>query len=74
MEICFLVEGVDPRTSNSFQARHSYTEEEIVFNKQHAPCMGVGHNGKVEINLSLFHRFVDVEDNVEDPIPFASHS
>jgi len=75
IEILVIVEGLDPHTSNQMQARHSYTIEDIEFDKQHAPCMVTGVNGKARINLSKFHELYSHPTvNVEHPIPFASHT
>ena len=45
-----------------------------MYNKQHAPCVQLDPLGQAEVNLSLFHAFVDVDANVEEPVPFASHT
>lgn len=41
IEIIVLVEGIEARSSNTFQARHSYTYDNINFDKFFAPCMEV---------------------------------
>jgi hypothetical protein len=74
IEIVCLIEGTDPFTSNTFQARHSYAPTDIEYDAQHSPCMGVGQDGGAEVNLSYFHQVERFEHcNIEDPVPFASH-
>ena len=75
IEIVCIIEGTDPHTANSFQARHSYGPRDIEYDAQHAPCMGIGQDGCAEVNLSFFHNVIHHEQvNVEDPIAFASHT
>ena len=74
IEIIALIEATDPRTSNSFQARHSFAPSDIAYNKQHAPCVLVDESGGAMVNLSLFHELTDAPPNIEEPIPFASHT
>eukprot|EP00750_Incisomonas_marina_P033729 INCI9938.4.p1 GENE.INCI9938.4~~INCI9938.4.p1 ORF type:complete len:141 (+),score=14.15 INCI9938.4:285-707(+) len=39
LEILCLVEGMDPITSDTVQALHSYTPSDIVWDRQFAPCV-----------------------------------
>lgn len=76
IEVVCIIEGTDPHTANTFQARHSYGLRDIEYDAQHAPCMGIGHDGCAEVNLSYFHNVIHHEDgvNVEDPMAFPSHT
>jgi hypothetical protein len=76
IEVVCIIEGTDPHTANTFQARHSYGPSDIEYDSQHAPCMGVGKDGCAEVNLSFFHNVIhhDQEVNVEEPIAFPSHT
>ena len=41
LEVIVVLEGIDPHTSNTFQARHSYTCDDILFDHKHEPCMSL---------------------------------
>ena len=56
LEIIVLVEGIEARASNAFQARHSYTIDDLEFDKFFAPCMSVGELGNAVVNLNHFHQ------------------
>ena len=73
IEVICLVEATDPHTANTFQARHSYTYEDLEFDAQHSPCISIGSQYKMEIDLSAYHGVVRHPSvNVEQPYPFAS--
>jgi len=74
IEIVVLVEGIEARSSNTFQARHSYTHENIVFDKFFATCMEVAPDGHAQVNLNHFHTCVPVPSYVEESAPVQSHS
>lgn len=75
IEVICLVEGTDPHTANSFQARHSYSFDDLEFDAQHAPCLGVGTDVPGVVNLSQFHKvFRYNQVNVEEPLPFTSYT
>ena len=50
MEVVVIVEGIDPHSSNSFQARHSYTRDDIVFDQSFEACMSVDADGMARLN------------------------
>jgi len=68
IEIVVLVEGIEARSSNSFQARHSYTVDDIEFDKFFAPCMAVSKNGHAQVNLNSFHQMVPVPSYASEVI------
>lgn len=74
LEIIVIIEGTDPRTSNSFQSRHSYCSSDIVFDRLYVPCMSVSEQGTAEVNLNLFHQTMPVPSYIDEPPPVASHS
>jgi hypothetical protein len=39
LEIVVLLEGVDPVTANTLQARHSYTAEDVVWGQRPVQCV-----------------------------------
>jgi len=73
IEIIVLVEGIEARSSNTFQARHSYTFDDIEFDKYFTPCMDVSMSGHAEVNLNSFHRTIPVPSHVNEIIG-ASHT
>eukprot|EP00924_Labyrinthula_sp_SR-Ha-C_P004167 snap_masked-scaffold_3-processed-gene-16.50-mRNA-1 protein AED:0.04 eAED:0.04 QI:0/-1/0/1/-1/1/1/0/566 len=74
LEIVVLVEGIEARSSNTFQARHSYKINDIEFDKFFAPCMEVAPNGLAQINLNYFHKTVPVPKYVSKATPVQSRS
>ena len=58
------VEAIDPHSSNSFQARHSYTAEDIEFDKSFVGVMEVNpDDGMAVLNWSKFHELYSVPFN-----------
>ncbi|GBG24824.1 Inward rectifier potassium channel 2 [Hondaea fermentalgiana] len=68
IEIIVLVEGIEARSSNTFQARHSYTSDNIEFNKFFTPAMKVSPYGHAQVNLNSFHQTIPVPSHVEEII------
>lgn len=58
IEIIVLLEGTDPTTSNTVQARHSYKGEEIIFDHAFAPCVGRDSEGACQVDFDKFHYVV----------------
>mmetsp|Transcript_61972 Transcript_61972/g.191919 ORF Transcript_61972/g.191919 Transcript_61972/m.191919 type:complete len:407 (-) Transcript_61972:5-1225(-) len=58
MEVLCLVEGVEPATSGTLQARCSYTNDDIVFNASFQRCVSRAADGTCEVNLDAFHELV----------------
>ena len=57
IEVIVLVEGIDPLTSGTFQALHSYQAEDIVFGSE----FGVSFTAENEVDFELFHGMVHVD-------------
>jgi len=57
IEVLCLVEGTDPTTSNTLQARHSYIAEDIVFDTEFRSCVHRLPDGKCGIDFDRFHSF-----------------
>ena len=75
IEVICIIEGTDPHTANTFQARHSYVYSDIEYDAQHAPCLGLGADYNAEVNLSEFHKVYRHNTvNVEEPLAFATHT
>lgn len=68
IEVIVIVEGVDAATGGMVQARHSYTSDEIEWNKSFECCVFKDPvDGCTTIDFSQFHELVDVPDDA----PFA---
>jgi len=59
LEVLCLVEGIDPSTAMTLQARHSYTCDDLVFNAAFQRCVSRGTDGKCEIDFNAFHELVE---------------
>ena len=55
LEVIVVLEGIDPHTSNTFQARQSYTAADIVFDEMFVPSLSVGRDGQATFDWSAFH-------------------
>lgn len=57
VEVVVLVEGTDPLTSNSLQAKFSYKLPlDLAWNSAFAPCVGARHrDGGCVVDLTRFH-------------------
>ncbi|EDQ92304.1 uncharacterized protein MONBRDRAFT_30728 [Monosiga brevicollis MX1] len=58
VEIIAIIEGVDPHTAATVQARHSYTYRDIVFDHAFAPCVTKGSDGACQLDMYFFHDLV----------------
>jgi len=58
LEVVCIVEGVDAVTSNSVQARHSYTVDDISWDCDFAPCTTAGGGHRLAIDFAKFHNLV----------------
>lgn len=58
IEVIVLVEGIDPTTSSTLQARHSYTYDDIVCNASFQRCVQHGSDGACEIDFDAYHELV----------------
>ena len=57
LEVVVLVEGIEPATSDTIQARHSYTVDEIVWDHTFLPCLTRTSSG-CTVDYSRFHKLV----------------
>lgn len=64
LEVIVLVEAIDPASSNTFQARHSYMAEDIEFDCRFAPAMSINEHGHAYLDWDAFHTV--------RPVPFNS--
>lgn len=63
LEVMCLLEGSDPLTSGTLQARHSYTCDDIVFNAYFKQCVHRGADGACEIDFQKFHSLIESPPN-----------
>lgn len=54
LEIVAIVEGIEPATSDTIQARHSYTADDITWDHTFEPCVVRSESGCV-VDYSKFH-------------------
>jgi hypothetical protein len=63
LEVLCLVEGIDPMTSATIQARHSYTRLDMAFHHDFAPCVSEDSTtGRCLIDFHRFHDLVPIMD------------
>ena len=73
LELIVLVEAIDPFSSNTFQAVHSYMSSDIVFDSRFAPTMKVSENGQANLAWEAFHELRDAPFNSRQFVA-SSHS
>lgn len=56
MEVLVLVSGVEQTTAASFEARHSYTLDDIFWDRTFAPCVSINERGYHTVDLFSFHQ------------------
>jgi hypothetical protein len=64
MEIVVILEGVDPLTSHTVQAFHSYKLEDIEWDHFFAPCTFLDHDGWTLVDFTKFHNLIAVPSDV----------
>ena len=64
-EIMVLVEGIDPATSYTIQARHSYQLADIEFGAYFAPCVSQSEKGACVVDFDKFHQIEKDTDGRE---------
>lgn len=63
LEVIVILEGIDGSTSNTMQARHSYTDEDIAWDATFENCVTKTPDG-VHINFNRFHLLKPVPEDV----------
>ncbi|KAJ0403503.1 hypothetical protein P43SY_010046 [Pythium insidiosum] len=64
LEVIVVLEGIDGSTSNTMQARHSYTDEEIAWDSTFETCVSKADDGIV-INFDRFHLLKPAPDDAD---------
>ena len=72
VEVIVTVEAIDPMSGVTFQARHSYTADDIVFDHTFVPCMSQRWDGRAKLDWNQFHGLKEV--NFNDYMVGGSHS
>lgn len=62
LEVMCLLEGIDPSTSMTLQARHSYAWDDLVFNATFQRCISRASDGACEIDLNAFHEIIGLQE------------
>lgn len=55
MELLCMIEGIDSVSSDTTQARHSYTVDDLVVGETFVPCTKRAANGACIVEFDLFH-------------------
>ena len=63
-EVVVVLEGIDGSTSNTMQARYSYTDEDIAWNSTFENCVKKSEEGFL-INFDKFHSVKRVPEDVD---------
>ena len=63
IEIVVSIEGTESVTSNTLQARYSYTGDDILYNMAFAPCVRIGDDGQAVIDFNHFHDLVALDES-----------
>ncbi|CAJ1332172.1 unnamed protein product, partial [Effrenium voratum] len=56
LEILVLVSGVEQTTAASFEARHSYTLDDLFWDRTFATCVSIDNRGYHTVDLQKFHQ------------------
>eukprot|EP00931_Biecheleriopsis_adriatica_P022426 TRINITY_DN14418_c0_g1_i1.p1 TRINITY_DN14418_c0_g1~~TRINITY_DN14418_c0_g1_i1.p1 ORF type:complete len:506 (+),score=58.98 TRINITY_DN14418_c0_g1_i1:26-1543(+) len=69
LEILVMVSGIEQTTASSFEARHSYTLDDIFWNRTFRPCVSINAQGYHCVDLNGFHQSYDVDEpsHADDP-------
>lgn len=62
IEIVVMIEGTESVTSNSLQARYSYTWTDIVYNMTFAPCVSINEKKEAVIDFNRFQKLVTLDN------------
>lgn len=70
LEIVVLIEGTESVTSNSLQARYSYTASDIEYNMTFAPCVYISDKKQAVIDFNRFQDLIplDPSSNYHDDL------
>lgn len=58
LEVVVLVSGTEDSSASSVEARHSYTLDDIFWDRMFVPCVSVDRNGSHSVDLEVLHETV----------------
>lgn len=61
IEVVVMIEGTESVTSNSLQARYSYTFRDIEYNLTFAPCVFISDKKQAVIDFNRFQELVSLD-------------
>eukprot|EP01006_Ploeotia_vitrea_P040340 TRINITY_DN66421_c2_g7_i1.p1 TRINITY_DN66421_c2_g7~~TRINITY_DN66421_c2_g7_i1.p1 ORF type:complete len:579 (-),score=246.83 TRINITY_DN66421_c2_g7_i1:56-1792(-) len=64
MEVIVIIQGIEPATSDTIQARHSYTLDDVMFDHKFASCVKPSRDGRCIVDLNMFHALVPVTNHL----------
>ena len=65
LEICVMIEGTESVTSNSLQARYSYTADDIEFNMTFRPCVSINEKKEAVIDFNKFQELLSLDPRID---------
>ena len=65
LEIMVMIDGTESVTSNTLQARYSYTAEDIEFNAIFRPCVSIDEQKGAVIDFNKFHDLIPLDPRVD---------
>ena len=61
LEVMVMIDGTESVTSNSLQARYSYTVDDIEFNATFHPCVSIDGTKGAVIDFNKFHELISLD-------------
>jgi len=55
LEVVVLVSGIEDTSASSVEARHSYTLDDIFWDRMFVPCVSVDHKGRHSVDFEALH-------------------
>ena len=65
LEIMVTIDGTESVTSNTLQARYSYTADDIEFNAIFRPCVSIDEQKGAVIDFNKFHDLIPLDPRVD---------
>lgn len=65
VELLVTLDAIDPLTGSAFQARYSYTADDLAWDHTFAPCLCQAADGSMRIDWDSFHSLCPVPFNGE---------
>jgi singapore isolate B (sub-type 7) whole genome shotgun sequence assembly, scaffold_4 len=65
LEIIVMIEGTESVTSNSLQARYSYTSDDIEYNMTFRPCVSINEKKQAVIDFNKFQELLSLDPHID---------